>query len=224
MIDSTFHIFEHKELDMNVSKGFVATCLVAVALLAIPSVRGQVGPGLAPQPVQPPPVDVPSPAIRAVGPGGAANSGSSSLRSQDYEFGRQAESLAAQYGAAKEDADKEKVRAKLRDVLDKQFEVHHQRREEELAKLEARVRSLRELLTKRKDQRQSIVDRRLEQLLRDAEGLGWSGPSTGGSSSGGQIVGAPSAFLYPEPNGYTAPAAGLPPATPRSPVPYRRAQ
>jgi hypothetical protein len=211
-------IIRNKELDMTVFKSFVAVAMGFLALNSLPAVRGQVGPGLAPQPIQPLPVGVPSATVGRAGPQVAGGSVSSSLRSQDYEFGRQAEALAAQYGSAKEDADKEKLRAQLRDVLDKQFAVHHQRREEELAKLEARVRSLRELLTKRKEQRQTIVDRRLEQLVRDAEGLGWSGPSSGGSAG----VGAPSAFVLPSGSGYPTPPVGAPPAATPSPAPVQR--
>jgi hypothetical protein len=199
---------------MKLSTGFIATTVVALGFLAldrVTAVRGQVGPGGPAFPgVQPPPV--PSATVRRGGPLGGEGS-STSLRSQDYEFGRQAESLAAQFGAAKDGVDRDKIRTLLREVLDKQFAVHHQRREEELAKLEARVRSLREILTKRSEQRQTIVDRRLEQLIRDAEGLGWSGPSTGS---------APSAGLVPSLNSFDTGSGTFGPTTTPSPAPYGR--
>ena len=202
---------------MKLSSGFIATAAVVLSCLAfqqVNSVRGQVAAdAVPPPPVQPRAAELPSATVRRAGPGVPGESGSSSLRSQDYEFGRQAESLAAQFGAAKDGTDRDKLRTQLRDVLDKQFAVHHQRREEELAKLEARVRSLREILTKRSEQRQTIVDRRLEQLIRDAEGLGWSGPSTGS---------APSAGLVPSGNSFGAGSGGFGPSNTPSPIPYGR--
>ena len=109
------------------------------------------------------------------------DSESSRLRKEDYELGRQTEALAGEYGQAKAPAAKDELKTQLRETLDKQFSAHHRRRELELSKLEARVRELRDLLNKRNEQRQAIVDRRLEQLLRHAEGLGWDGPSGSGS-------------------------------------------
>jgi hypothetical protein len=182
---------------MKRSAGLVVAAIMGfLAIDWVASVRGQVGLPAVP----PPPAGVvveakpypPSATVRRL-PGDPADRESSGLRGQDYELGRQADSLAGQYGAAKDDAAKEKLRSQLRDVLNKQFEVHHKRREQELEKLEARVRSLREILNKRNEQRQTIVDRRLEQLVRDAEGLGWSGPGAGvpstGSSAGFRILG-----------------------------------
>ena len=173
---------------MKLSAGLAVVGMVLVVWLVdwAGPVRGQVGPPAVPPPagnVVEPKQYPPSATVRRSSADPAGRE-SSSLRSQDYELGRQADALAAQYGAAKDDSGKEKLRSQLRDVLDKQFTAHHKRREQELEKLEARVRSLRELLNKRSEQRQTIVDRRLEQLVRDAEGLGWSAPGAGSSSGG----------------------------------------
>jgi hypothetical protein len=40
------------------------------------------------------------------------------------------------------------------------------------------VAALRAVLKKRHDARQQIIDRRLEQVLQEAEGLGWSARAT----------------------------------------------
>ena len=119
------------------------------------------------------------------------------LAQADHELGRKSEQLAAQYGGAKEDDKKSQLRTQLRETLEKQFQLQEQRREQELVKIEERLKSLRELMQKRKDARQTIIDRRLDQLLRDAEGLGWNAPTTGGSSSSR----ASSAAVYPTPQG-----------------------
>jgi hypothetical protein len=131
------------------------------------------------------------PSLRAVNdPLGGANFPSDpstrahrQLARSDHELSRKSEQLAAQYGAAKEDDKKSQIRGQLRETLEKQFQLQEQHREQEIAQIEQRLKSLRDLMQKRKNARQEIIDRRLDQLLRDAEGLGWTAPSTGGSSS-----------------------------------------
>lgn len=122
------------------------------------------------------------------------------LAQADHELSRKSEQLAAQYGGAKEDEKKSQLRTQLRETLEKQFQLQEQRREQELVKIEERLKSLRELMQKRKDARQTIIDRRLDQLLRDAEGLGWNAPTTGGSSSSR----ASNAAVYPTPQAVPA--------------------
>ena len=100
----------------------------------------------------------------------------------DFELSRKSKELATQYGAAKEEAKKSQLRSQLRDTLEKQFQLQQQRRQEELLKIEERLKTLRELMQKRNDARQAIIDRRLDQLLRDAEGLGWNAPGSGDST------------------------------------------
>jgi hypothetical protein len=58
-------------------------------------------------------------------------------------------------------------------ILDKQFAVQQQVRGREIAAIEARVRKVRDLLEKRDASRKQIIERRIEQLIKEAEGLGW---------------------------------------------------
>jgi hypothetical protein len=116
-------------------------------------------------------------------PGDPASRIQRQLAQGDHELTRKSQQLATQYGAAKDEDKKSQLRSQLRETLEKQFQLQEQRRAQELAQIEQRLKSLRELMQKRKDARNEIIDRRLDQLLRDAEGLGWTAPSTGGSSS-----------------------------------------
>lgn len=61
----------------------------------------------------------------------------------------------------------------LRAILIAQFDLQHKRRDEELKRIEKRLLDLRAKLTKRADAKTTIVDRRLEQLISDIDGLGW---------------------------------------------------
>lgn len=66
-----------------------------------------------------------------------------------------------------------------------QFERDLKKREEELAKVEERVRSLREQLDKRKAAQDDIINLRLQTLVNDANGLGFPTNNFGGSSTSG---------------------------------------
>jgi hypothetical protein len=81
--------------------------------------------------------------------------------------------LARQLGEAKTDADREAIKGKMVQVLEKQFDQRRRRHEAEIEALEAQVRKLKDLVRVRNENRSEIVSRRLEQILSDAQGLGW---------------------------------------------------
>ena len=115
----------------------------------------------------------------------------SQLEQAHSKLNREGELLASQYAGATDDAERQKIKAQLAELLGRQFEVQQQIREDEVAQLEARVKKLRGLIEKRKEARQSIVDKRLEQLLRDADGLGWTGGPSGGSPTFFPVLASP---------------------------------
>jgi hypothetical protein len=96
--------------------------------------------------------------------------------------------LMAQYSHTEDDAERAKIKPKLAAALGKQFEAQQQRRAVELKRLEAQLKKLRDLMEKRSEQKQTIIDKRLDQIVREAEGLGWSPPPSGarwfGSTNG----------------------------------------
>jgi hypothetical protein len=102
------------------------------------------------------------------------------LIQSEHELARQSDDLVRQYGDNEDYAGREKLRTQLRDLLIKQFNVQQERRERELANVEKRLGKLREQLKKRTSARDTIVDRRLENLTSDADGLGWTPPAAGG--------------------------------------------
>jgi hypothetical protein len=81
--------------------------------------------------------------------------------------------LAKQIADAKTDGDKEKLRDKMKEVLDKAFEERQKRHEKEIEALEAQVKKLKEMVGKRKENKRDIIDERVKQLQREAAGLGW---------------------------------------------------
>jgi hypothetical protein len=95
---------------------------------------------------------------------------------------------------------------RLNELLDEYFEEDMNRREEELANVERRVKELRELLERRREKKDDIIRLQKEVLQNEANGLGFfsaEGPGGGQKSD---------VFFW-----QTGPGAGLPPAHP--PVP-----
>jgi len=82
--------------------------------------------------------------------------------------------LLAQYGRAEKEGDKATIKKNLTAQLEKQFDLQQKRREAEVARIETQLKKLRDLIKKRTDNRSTIIDRHLDQLLQNAEGLGWS--------------------------------------------------
>ncbi len=77
------------------------------------------------------------------------------------------------YRQSSDDKIRAGLRTKLGAVLAKKFDSQHQRREQEIAELKARLKQLTDLHTKRTAERKGIIDRHAERLLREVDGLGW---------------------------------------------------
>jgi hypothetical protein len=91
---------------------------------------------------------------------------------------REAARLTAEYGRIPDEKERSKVKESLAKVLEKEFDLHQKARSQEIEQIEARVKRLRNLMDKRNQARKTIVNARLDQLIRDSEGLGWTPNST----------------------------------------------
>ena len=117
-----------------------------------------------------------TPSPRRTSPPAASRSRARAARMappREYVCRSRPTSWCANSGRPETDDEKEKLKAKIADVLDKQFDQRQRRHESEIEALEAQVKRLKELVRLRNERRQEIVAKRLEQVLRDAEGLGW---------------------------------------------------
>ncbi len=81
--------------------------------------------------------------------------------------------LAQQLAAAKSDSDREKLKGQLAEVLEKQFDQRQKRHEEEIKQLEAQIKKLKDLVDKRQENRREIIASRLDQIVKESQGLGW---------------------------------------------------
>ena len=81
-----------------------------------------------------------------------------------------------EYAGADNEDKRAKIKTKVQEALGKQFDAQQKRRDLELTRLEAQTKKLRDLMKKRTDARTTIIEKRLDQLLREADGLGWASP------------------------------------------------
>ena len=91
----------------------------------------------------------------------------------------EADQTLRQWKAATSESEREQIKAKLRAVLEQEFQQRLEQHEQEIQRLEEKVQQLRDQLEKRRAKQEEIVGFRLEQLLREAQGLGWGTEATG---------------------------------------------
>src|SRR5262245_37236425 len=101
-----------------------------------------------------------------------ANFSGTRARPDEMELADKSEELVRQLAKA-EGSKKGKIKDQLSETIGKQFDARQKRHKEEIKALEEKLRKLKDLVQKREDKRDEIVSKRLEQLVRDAEGLGW---------------------------------------------------
>jgi hypothetical protein len=95
------------------------------------------------------------------------------LAEQESTLAHEANEIRHRLESATTDAQRSDVRTKLAENLGKQFDLRQKRHGLEIEALEAQVKKLKELVQKRQESRAEIISRRTDQVLREAEGLGW---------------------------------------------------
>ena len=92
---------------------------------------------------------------------------------EEASISHEADQLARQLGEAKSEAERDKLMTKLGETLEKQFDQRQKRHEHEIQELETQVKKLKGLVSRRQENRREIIGKRMEQVLREAQGLGW---------------------------------------------------
>ncbi len=151
---------------MKAVRGLALTLLVAGVLTLVVSAQ------------QPFPTPAPTPRDLA---GIAAYAGHAGMQ---WQMHSRAGELARQYTKAEKESEKREIRDKLTEILNQQFDEHMQQQEKELQELEKQIADLRSLMKRRADAKRTIVDRRIEQMIQDADGLGWNAPGVPGGRFG----------------------------------------
>jgi hypothetical protein len=96
---------------------------------------------------------------------------------------RQTRKLIDRWKASKDASERSNLEKSLREMLKAEFSTRLAAHEKEIKQLEEKVRQLRARLDLRHEKQDEIVENRLEQLLRDAQGLGWGSEGIGGQAT-----------------------------------------
>lgn|SRR5262249_13369479 len=104
-----------------------------------------------------------------------------SSQAKQFELQNKSVQLSQRYAKTEKEDEKKALHKELSQVLGEQFDLHLQEQQRELDELEKQVAKLKTLLKKRKDSKESIVERRFEQLVQEADGLGWNAPHGSGA-------------------------------------------
>ncbi len=88
-----------------------------------------------------------------------------------------AQNVLAKYGAATDDSSRAQLREELTAAVAAAFDTRQEAREAELKALEEKVKKLRGIQERRSREKSRIVESRVEQLIREFEGVGWGGDS-----------------------------------------------
>jgi thymidylate synthase len=92
---------------------------------------------------------------------------------EENNLSAQAEALAHQLAEAGSDGDRDKIKDQLTEVLTKQFDQRQKRHQEEIKQLESQIKKLQDLVDKRQENRREIIGARLNQIVKESQGLGW---------------------------------------------------
>jgi hypothetical protein len=123
---------------------------------------------------------------------------------------QQARELAQKLAETRSEDEKRDLRKKLTDVLGQQFDARMKQQQKELEDLEKQIAKLRDTLKRRQDNKEKIVDRHIDQMVEDAQGLGWSGPGTPHPFFGDEA-----AHFFSQPAVPAMPTMPKPPTAPR---------
>jgi hypothetical protein len=96
-----------------------------------------------------------------------------SAGTEESNLAHQVDELGKKLADSKDSEERSKIKSQLNDLLGKQFDLRQKRHQEEFDALKAKLEKLKQLLDKRQENRKDIIAKRLDQVLSDADGLGW---------------------------------------------------
>jgi hypothetical protein len=103
----------------------------------------------------------------------AADPALRTLADEEAALKRRADVLIRKLEAADSDARRNEIKANLNETLSKQFDASQQRYGLRIEALEAQIKRLKDLVRKRQENRAEIISRKLDQIIRDSQGLGF---------------------------------------------------
>jgi hypothetical protein len=91
----------------------------------------------------------------------------------------QSRDVLSKYRKATDSSERDRLSSDVEKIIAAQFDVRQRLREQELQQLADQLSRLRNIHQQRAEQKDRIVKDRVQQLLRDADGLGWGDAPSG---------------------------------------------
>ncbi|MHC4402213.1 MAG: hypothetical protein ACYTG0_21305 [Planctomycetota bacterium] len=118
------------------------------------------------------------PHAKAVSQTPPSSASESARRGREEKLEQQTQELVQQYRNAGDAEEREALQDDLERTVSRHFDLRQEARERELEWLEMEIARLRSLHERRQDEKNRIVQQRIEALLREADGLGWGSPDS----------------------------------------------
>jgi hypothetical protein len=128
-------------------------------------------------------------------------------QTQQSEIGR----LVTEFGAAKSESDKDSLRDEIAKATAKQFDLRQQVRAREVEQLKERLTEVEKTINERNELKDKIVEKRVADILREPDQLGWEPLSIAPAPNGLPFFSAPYAI---SPSTVDEMGAGLPAPVP----------
>ena len=177
----------------------IVSASAGIALLRVDNAIGQA-------PAGPPGSRAPVALVQQVQAADGEDDEMARLHGLDGQLASQAESLVKQLADPTDEQQRKEAKEKLHETLVQQFDTQQKVRELEVARIEAKVKKLRDQIAKRNEARRTIIEKRFDQLLSEAEGLGWNSPSGGSISYSNAYYPQPGNYFPAGPGGKNVPA------------------
>lgn len=95
------------------------------------------------------------------------------LMKKEMDYNKKLHSLMKQYKESKDENQKKQLKSQISEVVNQLFDVRTQNRSKEISHLEEQVNQLKKMMEKRKANKKLIVERKIQELTGEMDGLQW---------------------------------------------------
>lgn len=81
--------------------------------------------------------------------------------------------LSKEYRDSKDEAKKKELKAQMKPVVEQLFDIRTQNREREVKEISKKVKQLQEMIQKRKTNKNTIIERKLQEVTGEMQGMEW---------------------------------------------------
>lgn len=95
------------------------------------------------------------------------------LMKKEMDYNKKLHSLMKQYKESQNESQKKQLKSQISEVVTQLFDVRTENRSKEISHLEEQVNQLKKMMEKRKANKKLIVDRKIQEITGEMDGLQW---------------------------------------------------